>query len=115
MAGQIGADHLDGHQPVQFVIARFIHRAHSAFAQALQDLVALTKYGAFFQRSVWIRSSRAAHGDGPSGGSTYGCSSHGNLIDDLSDFRVDGWVRRGFDDERCAVDSKWGATLRAQT
>ena len=43
MAGQLRADHLEGYQPVQLMIARLVHRAHAALAQPLQDFVALAE------------------------------------------------------------------------
>ena len=39
MAGQFRPDDLQGDQPVQFAITRLVNRAHSAFAQQLNDLV----------------------------------------------------------------------------
>ena len=59
MAGQFRADHLEGHQAVQLMIARLVYSAHAAFAQALQDLVALAENHPFFHRAARIGATAA--------------------------------------------------------
>src|SRR5579872_5577793 len=55
ISGQVGANHLQGHEPVEFAISSFINGAHAALAQAIENLVALAQYVA----RLWLVGRQA--------------------------------------------------------
>ncbi len=58
--GQLRPDYFQRHHPIQFAVSGLVHRAHAAFAQNLQDFVALAEYRARLKhRRAVLRSGQA--------------------------------------------------------
>ena len=62
VAGQIRPDHFQSHHAVQFAVSRLVNRAHSAFAQNLQDFIALAQDCSGLKRGRALKSLDSRRG-----------------------------------------------------
>ena len=125
VAGQVGPDDFQRHHAIQFAVARFVDRAHPAFAEDLQDFVALAENRARLQHGrialgPWYPRRRGLAGAGAAidHGRSVGAQRvhHGRRIRGIAPGNVHhGWRIRGGDACTLARNIDQGRRVRGRS